>query len=46
MDAALLIARLALGAVFILAGLAKLSDLQGSRKAIIEFGLPAVLASP
>jgi peroxiredoxin len=46
MDAALLIARLVLAAVFILAGLAKLSDLKGSRKAIIEFGLPAVVASP
>jgi len=46
MDAALLIARLVLAAVFILAGLAKLSDLKGSRKAIIEFGLPAVGASP
>jgi peroxiredoxin/uncharacterized membrane protein YphA (DoxX/SURF4 family) len=46
MDAALLIARLVLAAVFILAGLAKLSDLKGSRKAIIDFGLPAVLASP
>jgi uncharacterized membrane protein YphA (DoxX/SURF4 family) len=46
MDAALLIARLVLAVVFILAGLAKLSDLKGSRKAIIEFGLPAVLASP
>ena len=46
MDAALLIARLVLAGVFILAGLAKLSDLKGSRKAIIEFGLPAVLASP
>ena len=46
MDAALLIARLVLAAVFTLAGVAKLSDLNGSRKAIIEFGLPAVLASP
>jgi peroxiredoxin/uncharacterized membrane protein YphA (DoxX/SURF4 family) len=46
MDAALLIARLLLAAVFTLAGVAKLSDLKGSRKAIIEFGLPAVLASP
>jgi peroxiredoxin/uncharacterized membrane protein YphA (DoxX/SURF4 family) len=46
MDAALLIARLVLAALFILAALAKLSDLKGSRKAIIEFGLPAVLASP
>jgi peroxiredoxin len=46
MDAALLIARLVLAAVFTLAGVAKLSDLKGSRKAIIEFGLPTVLASP
>ena len=46
MDAALLIARLVLAAVFTLAGVAKLSDLKGSRKTIIEFGLPAVLASP
>src|ERR671911_470422 len=45
MDAALLIARLLLAAVFTLAGVAKLSDLKGSRRAIIEFGLPAVLAS-
>jgi peroxiredoxin len=46
MDAALLIARLVLAVVFILAGLAKLWDLKGSRKAITDFGLPAVLASP
>ena len=46
MDAALLIARLVLAGVFTLAGVAKLSDLEGSRKAIIDFGLPAVLASP
>ena len=46
MDAALLIARLVLAGVFALAGVGKLSDLQGSRKAIKEFGLPAVLASP
>ena len=46
MDAALLIARLVLAGVFTLAGLAKLSDLKGSRKAITDFGLPAVLASP
>jgi peroxiredoxin/uncharacterized membrane protein YphA (DoxX/SURF4 family) len=46
MDAALLIVRLVLAVVFIVAGLAKLSDLKGSRKAIIEFGLPAVVASP
>jgi peroxiredoxin/uncharacterized membrane protein YphA (DoxX/SURF4 family) len=46
MDAALLIARLVLAVVFILAGLAKLWDLKGSRKAITDFGLPTVLASP
>jgi uncharacterized membrane protein YphA (DoxX/SURF4 family) len=46
MDAALLIAHLVLAGVFALAGVAKLSDLEGSRKAIIDFGLPAVLASP
>ncbi|HEX5701393.1 MAG TPA: TlpA disulfide reductase family protein [Rubrobacter sp.] len=46
MDAALLIARLLLAGVFALAGVAKLSDLEGSRKAIIDFGLPVVLASP
>ena len=41
MDAALLIARLLLAAVFTLAGVAKLSDLKGSRQAIIDFGVPA-----
>jgi peroxiredoxin/uncharacterized membrane protein YphA (DoxX/SURF4 family) len=46
MDAALLIARLLLAAVFSLAGVAKLSDPKGSRQAIIDFGLPAPLASP
>jgi peroxiredoxin/uncharacterized membrane protein YphA (DoxX/SURF4 family) len=46
MDAALLIARLLLAAVFALAGVAKLSDRKGSRQAIIDFGLPAPLASP
>jgi peroxiredoxin len=46
MDAALLIARMLLAAVFILAGVAKLSDFKGSRQAIIDFGLPDLLASP
>ncbi len=46
MDTALLIARLVLAAVFAVAGVAKLSDLEGSRKAVIEFGLPALVASP
>jgi len=46
MDAALLIARLMLGAVFTLAGVAKLSDLQGSRRAISDFGVPPAIAAP
>jgi uncharacterized membrane protein YphA (DoxX/SURF4 family) len=46
MDAALLIARLVLGAVFTLAGVAKLSDLKGSHRAIINFGVPSAIAAP
>src|SRR5215213_3856997 len=46
MDAALLIARLVLAGVFTLAGLAKLSDLKGSRQAIIDFGVPSSIAAP
>ena len=46
MDAALLIARLVLGAVFTLAGVAKLSDLKGSRRAVIDFGVPSAIAAP
>jgi peroxiredoxin/uncharacterized membrane protein YphA (DoxX/SURF4 family) len=46
MDAALLVARLVLAAVFALAGVTKLLDIPGSRKAVIDFGLPAGLASP
>jgi peroxiredoxin/uncharacterized membrane protein YphA (DoxX/SURF4 family) len=46
MDTALLIARLLLAAVFTLAGVAKLSDLKGSRQAITDFGVPSSLASP
>ena len=46
MDAALLIARLVLAGVFAVAGVAKLSDLEGSRKAIIDFGVPARLCRP
>jgi peroxiredoxin/uncharacterized membrane protein YphA (DoxX/SURF4 family) len=40
----LLLARLVLAAVFAVAGLAKLADRDGSRQAIIDFGLPAVAA--
>jgi peroxiredoxin len=46
MDAALLIARLVLAALFTLAGVAKLSDLKGSRQAIIDFGVPSAIATP
>jgi peroxiredoxin len=46
MDAALLIARLVLGAVFSLAGVAKLSDLKGSRRAIVDFGVPSAIVAP
>src|SRR5215218_4770615 len=46
MDAALLIARLVLAAVFSLAGVAKLSDLKGSRRAIVDFGVPSAIGAP
>src|SRR5215210_3117009 len=46
MDAALLIARLVLGAVFTLAGVAKLSDLEGTRRAIVDFGVLSAIAAP
>src|SRR3989440_4627818 len=42
----LLIARLLLAAVFLVAGLAKMADLAGSRQALRDFGVPAVFASP
>jgi uncharacterized membrane protein YphA (DoxX/SURF4 family) len=45
MDAPLLIARLILAATFAIAGLVKLADLEGSRRAVEEFGVPRRLAS-
>ncbi len=45
MDAAVLFARLLLAAVFVVAGLAKLTDREGSRRAITDFGMPASLAA-
>lgn len=45
MSLALLIARLLLTAVFLVAGFAKLADLAGSRQALRDFGVPAVLAN-
>jgi uncharacterized membrane protein YphA (DoxX/SURF4 family) len=44
MSIALVLARLLLAAVFLVAGLAKLVDLAGSRQALWGFGVPAMLA--
>src|SRR2546425_7162586 len=41
----LLLIRLGLSAVFLIAGLAKLADLAGSRQVLRDFGVPAVLAN-
>src|SRR2546421_8676075 len=46
MSLALLIARLLLAAVFLVAGIAKLADLAGSRQALRDFGVPAKLSTP
>lgn len=46
MAIALLLARVLLAAVFLVAGLAKLADLAGSRQAVRNFGIPGVLAPP
>ena len=45
MELILLLARLLLAAIFIVAGLSKLADLKGSRRALSEFGLPPFLAN-
>jgi len=42
----LLLARLLLAGVFLVAGLAKLADLKGSRQAMRDFGMPTLLAAP
>ena len=46
MDTAILFARLLLAAVFVVAGVAKLADREGSRRAVADFGVPAALAAP
>jgi peroxiredoxin len=46
MEAFLLLCRLLLAGVLILAGLTKLADPGGSRRALLSFGAPAVLAAP
>jgi uncharacterized membrane protein YphA (DoxX/SURF4 family) len=43
---ALLAARLLLAAIFVVAGVAKLADRAGSRQGLIDFGVPAALATP
>lgn len=45
MDLVLLLARLVLATVFLIAGIAKLADLAGSRKAAAGFGVPSRFAS-
>lgn len=42
----ILVAKLVLVGVFGVAGIAKLADRNGVRRAIVQFGLPASLASP
>ncbi|HTU95929.1 MAG TPA: MauE/DoxX family redox-associated membrane protein, partial [Solirubrobacteraceae bacterium] len=44
MGAALLACRIVLAAVFVVAGLAKLGDLEGSREAVRDFGVPGRFA--
>ena len=46
MNTVLLIARLVLTVVFAVAGISKLTDREGSRQAMSDFGLPAALAAP
>ena len=46
MNIALLVGRLLLALVFAVAGTAKLADREGSRRAIVDFGAPSVLAAP
>jgi uncharacterized membrane protein YphA (DoxX/SURF4 family) len=46
MTLALLIARVLLSAVFLVASLAKLADLAGSRAALRDFGVQVTLAMP
>src|SRR5215203_5523354 len=46
MNTVLLIARLVLIVVFVVAGISKLTDREGSRQAMSDFGLPAALAAP
>ena len=46
MSVVVLLARLVLAVVFLVAGIAKLADLAGSRQALRDFGVPAKLSTP
>jgi uncharacterized membrane protein YphA (DoxX/SURF4 family) len=46
MSVVILLARLVLALTFVVAGLAKLADLAGSRQALRDFGVPTRLANP
>src|SRR5918995_584070 len=46
MDVALLVARVLLVLVFSVAGITKLADRGGSKRALVDFGVPASLAAP
>jgi len=46
LDTILVTARLLLAFVFLVAGAAKLTDREGSRRAVEDFGVPATLATP
>lgn len=46
MEAVLLLIRISLSAVFITAGIGKLLDIEGSEKAVKDFGVPENLAKP
>ncbi len=46
MDGFLVLSRLLLASVFVVAGLGKLADYTGSRRAMIDFGIPISLVTP
>jgi uncharacterized membrane protein YphA (DoxX/SURF4 family) len=46
MATALILMRLVLASLFVVAGIAKLIDREGSRPDMIDFGVPAALAAP
>src|SRR5215208_1057421 len=46
MGTAMFVARLFLALVFVVAGITKLADREGSLRAIVDFGVPTALAAP